>query len=108
MIWPLMVENSKAISSQPSTTPSSKRVSLTILKLLANKFPLKSDQIKNLQFTSWYVEAGEKNLITVVFQLDGNPHEIIIRDTKYYVKEIYSADKRNTQQLTVSELKFAI
>ena len=54
------------------------------------------DQIKNLNFTSWWVENGEKNLITVVFQLDGNPHEIIIKDTKYYVKEIYSADKRNT------------
>jgi hypothetical protein len=37
-----------------------------------------------------------------VFHLDGNPHEIIIKDTKYYVKEIYSADKRNTNQLTVS------
>ena len=61
------------------------------------------DQIKNLQFTSWWVENGEKNLITVVFQLDGNPHEIIIKDTKYYVKELYSADKRNTTQLAVSQ-----
>ena len=60
------------------------------------------DQIKNLNFTSWWVENGEKNLITVVFQLDGNPHEIIIKDTKYYVKEIYSADKRNTLQLAVN------
>ena len=48
------------------------------------------------------MENGEKNLITVVFQLDGNPHEIIIKDTKYYVKELYSADKRNTTQLAVS------
>ena len=37
-----------------------------------------------------------------MFQLDGNPHEIIIKDTKYYVKELYSADKRNTTQLAVS------
>ena len=63
------------------------------------------DQIKNLNFTSWWVENGEKNLITVVFQLDGNPHEIIIKDTKYYVKEIYSADKRNTLQLAVYIVK---
>ena len=57
------------------------------------------DNIKTLTFTSWWVENGEKNLITVVFRLDGNPHEIIIKDTKYYVKELYSADKRNTTQL---------
>ena len=61
------------------------------------------DNIKSLQFTSWWVENGEKNLITIVFRLDGNPHEIIIKDTKYYVKELYSADKRNTTQLQVSE-----
>ena len=67
------------------------------LALSTNPFMSDTDQIKNLQFTSWYVENGEKTLITVVFQLDGNPHEIIIRDTKYYVKELYSADKRNTQ-----------
>ena len=40
-----------------------------------------------------------------MFQLDGNPHEIIIKDTKYYVKEIYSADKRNTLQLAVNCIK---
>ncbi len=38
----------------------------------------------------------------IVFRLDGQPHEIIIKDTKYYVKELYSADKRNTTQLAVS------
>ena len=54
------------------------------------------DQIKSLQFTSWWVENGEKNNIVIVFRLDGQPHEIIIKDTKYYVKELYSADKRNT------------
>lgn len=42
-------------------------------------------------------------MISIIFHLDGNPHEIIIKDTKYYVKEIYSADKRSTQQLTVSD-----
>lgn len=65
---------------------------------------IKKNQIKNLQFTSWWIENGEKNLITVVFQLDGNPHEIIIKDTKYYVKELYSADKRNTTQLACWDL----
>jgi len=69
-----------------------------------NESLLKKNQIKNLQFTSWFIENGEKNLITVIFQLDGNPHEIIIRDTKYYVKELYSADKRNTQQLSCWDL----
>ena len=54
------------------------------------------------------MENGEKNLITVVFQLDGNPHEIIIKDTKYYVKEIYSADKRNTLQLAVRSTDFEL
>ena len=39
----------------------------------------------------------------IVFRLDGQPHEIIIKDTKYYVKELYSADKRNTTQLAVSQ-----
>jgi hypothetical protein len=38
----------------------------------------------------------------IIFRLDGQPHEIIIKDTKYYVKELYSADKRNTTQLDVS------
>ena len=50
------------------------------------------------------MENGEKNLITVVFKLDGQPHEIIIKDTKYYVKELYSADKRNTSQLQCWDL----
>ena len=48
------------------------------------------------------MENGQKNNIVIVFHLDGQPHEIIIKDTKYYVKELYSADKRNTTQLAVS------
>jgi hypothetical protein len=60
------------------------------------------DNIKSLCFTSWWIEQGEKNLIQVVYRLDGEPHEIVIKDTKYYVKEIYSADLRNSQQLQVS------
>ena len=39
-----------------------------------------------------------------MFHLDGQPHEIIIKDTKYYVKELYSADKRNTAQLACWDL----
>eukprot|EP00347_Sterkiella_histriomuscorum_P018985 403343410 len=36
-------------------------------------------------------------MITVIFNLDGNPHEIIIKDTKYYVKELYGCEKfKNT------------
>lgn len=41
------------------------------------------------------MENREKNQITVIFRLDGKPHEIIIKDTKYYVKEIYSGEKKN-------------
>ena len=68
--------------------------SLLLTKFFAFSFLI--DQIKSLQFTSWWVENGEKNNIVIVFRLDGQPHEIIIKDTKYYVKELYSADKRNT------------
>ncbi len=62
------------------------------------------DEIKSLRFESWWVENGQKNQISVIFRLDGAPHEVIIKDTKYYVKELYSSDKRNTQQLSVSAL----
>ena len=57
-----------------------------------------------MQFTSWWVENGEKNNIVVIFRLDGQPHEIIIKDTKYYVKELFSADKRSEQQLACWDL----
>lgn len=53
------------------------------------------DDIKFLRFESWWIEAGERNQISVIYRLDGQPHEIIIKDTKYYVKEIYSGEKRN-------------
>ena len=59
-----------------------------------------------MRFESWWVENREKNQISVIFRLDGNPHEVIIKDTKYYVKELYSADKRNTNQLTVSLISY--
>lgn len=29
------------------------------------------DEIKNLRFESWWVENREKNMITVIFRLDG-------------------------------------
>ena len=52
------------------------------------------DEIKSLRFESWWVENREKNQITVIFRLDGKPHEVIIKDTKYYVKELYSGEKK--------------
>ena len=52
------------------------------------------DDIKSLRFESWWIENGEHNQISVIFRLDGQPHEIIIKDTKYYVKEIYSGEKK--------------
>ena len=69
----------------------------TYLLSALNDSLIKKNQIKSLRFESWWLENGTKNKISVVFHLDGNPHEIIIKDTKYYVKELYSADKRNTQ-----------
>ena len=40
------------------------------------------------------MEGKERNAISVIYRLDGKPHEIIIKDTKYYVKEIYSGEKK--------------
>ncbi len=59
------------------------------------------DEIKSLRFESWWVENKEKNMITVIFNLDGNPHEIIIKDTKYYVKELYGCEKYKNSIVTV-------
>jgi len=56
---------------------------------------IKKNQIKTLSFTTWWVEVGKKNLINIEYRLDGQPHEIVIKDTKYFVKELYSSDKRN-------------
>jgi hypothetical protein len=41
------------------------------------------------------MESKERNRISVIYRLDGQPHEIIIKDTKYYVKEIYSGEKKH-------------
>lgn len=50
------------------------------------------------------MESAVKNPIIVLFRLDGQPHEVIIKETKYYVKELFSADKKKAEQLTVSKL----
>jgi hypothetical protein len=70
------------------------------LHIFTNRF-LSLDEIKSLKFESWWIENKEKNLITVIFHLDGNPHELIIKDTKYYVKELYSCDKHKNSIITV-------
>ena len=49
--------------------------------------------ITSLHFDSWWIEGKEKNMITVVYRLDGNPHEVTIKDTKYFVKELYACEK---------------
>ena len=48
------------------------------------------------------MEGREKNMITVIYHLDGNPHEITIKDTKYFVKEIYASEKHKNAIITVS------
>ncbi len=58
--------------------------------------------ITSLHFDSWWVEGKEKNMITVVYRLDGNPHEVTIKDTKYFVKELYACEKHKGQIITVS------
>merc|ERR1719498_1830979 len=60
---------------------------------------MKKNDIKCLRFESWWIENRERNQITVIYKLDGEPHEIIIKDTKYYVKEIYSGEKKNHGQV---------
>lgn len=45
------------------------------------------------------MENRVKNPITVIYRLDGQPHEVIIKETKYFVKELYSANKNITNQL---------
>ena len=54
------------------------------------------DEIKSLRFESWWVENKVKTPITVIYRLDGLPHEVIIKETKYYVRELYSANKNQT------------
>ena len=54
-----------------------------------------------MHFDSWWIEGKEKNMITVVYRLDGNPHEVTIKDTKYFVKELYACEKHKGQIITV-------
>ncbi len=37
----------------------------------------------------------------MVYRLDGNPHEVTIKDTKYFVKELYACEKHKGQIVTV-------
>ena len=57
-------------------------------------FTVYLDDIRCIRFESWWMEGKDRNRISVVYRLDGQPHEIIIKDTKYYVKEIYSGEKK--------------
>ena len=58
-----------------------------------NQLHILLGDITSLHFDSWWVEGKEKNMITVVYRLDGNPHEVTIKDTKYFVKELYACEK---------------
>ena len=51
-----------------------------------------------------WVENKVKNPISVTYRLDGSPHEVVIKETKYFVKELYSSDKKNTNQLACWDL----
>ncbi len=59
------------------------------------------EDITSLTFVSWWMEGREKNMITVVYRLDGNPHEVTIKDTKYFVKELYTVEKHKNSIVTV-------
>lgn len=76
----------------------------TYLVTALNDSLIKKNKIKSLTFESWWIENREKNLISLTFKLDGSPHEIVIKDTKYFVKEIFSADKNQQHQLTCWDL----
>ena len=67
-----------------------------IKKSKSNVFNCSVDEIKSLKFESWWVENKVKNPISVTYRLDGSPHEVVIKETKYFVKELYSPDKKNT------------
>ena len=54
------------------------------------------------------MEGREKNMITVVYHLDGNPHEITIKDTKYFVKEIYACEKHKNSIITVRMIDLSL
>ena len=62
------------------------------------------EDITSIRFESWWIEGREKNMITVIYHLDGNPHEITIKDTKYFVKEIYACEKHKNAIITVSKV----
>lgn len=49
------------------------------------------------------MEGREKNMISVVYRLDGQPHEVTIKDTKYFVKEIYACEKHKNNIITVNQ-----
>jgi hypothetical protein len=38
-----------------------------------------------------------------VYRLDGNPHEVTIKDTKYFVKELYACEKHKNAIITVRQ-----
>lgn len=40
-------------------------------------------------------------MITVIYHLDGSPHELIIKDTKYLVKDLFACEKHKDTTLTV-------
>ncbi len=67
-----------------------------------------TEDITSLRFESWWMEGREKNMISVVYRLDGNPHEITIKDTKYFVKEIYNCEKHKSSIVTVNTIKLTI
>ena len=62
------------------------------------------EDISTLRFESWWMEGREKNMITVLYCLDGNPHEVTIKDTKYFVKELYACEKHKSSIITVKPL----
>ena len=95
---------SRLISFPHSTIHFSKRVSN--FQLLSIQLHILIGDITSLHFDSWWVEGKEKNMITVVYRLDGNPHEVTIKDTKYFVKELYACEKHKGQIITVSVIIF--
>ena len=57
------------------------------MNLLHSSVEKKID-VKQLNFESWWMENKKRNSIFFTYKLNGDPHEVKIEDTKYYLKDI--------------------
>ena len=74
------------------------------MSLLHTSIVKKSD-IKQLNFESWWMENKKRNSIHFSFKLNGDPHEVKIEDTKYFIKEVFKSDSaKNKKPLEIWDI----